>query len=106
MNKCSNFRPGALMADKETASAKPEPLMVYWQPGCTGCLRTKEFLTNHGVPFVSIVEAFLHLAENGKRLEIAAYNQDVPPHVASAHELVAFVHQVQQRFDEWWKRDG
>lgn len=26
---------------------------VYWQPGCTSCLRTKEFLTRNGVPFVS-----------------------------------------------------
>lgn len=27
---------------------------VYWQPGCTGCLRTKEFLTGHGIPYESI----------------------------------------------------
>jgi len=32
----------------------PEPLKVYWQPGCTGCLRMKEFLTKHGVEFVSV----------------------------------------------------
>jgi hypothetical protein len=31
-----------------------EPLKVYWQPGCTGCLRMKEFLTKHGVAFISI----------------------------------------------------
>jgi hypothetical protein len=30
-----------------------ETISVYWQPGCTSCLRTKEFLTRHGVPFVS-----------------------------------------------------
>ncbi len=29
-------------------------LRVYWQPGCSSCLKTKEFLTEHGVPFVSI----------------------------------------------------
>ncbi len=28
-------------------------IRVYWQPGCTSCLRTKEFLTKRGVPFVS-----------------------------------------------------
>jgi glutaredoxin len=28
-------------------------ISVYWQPGCTSCLRTKEFLTRHGVPFRS-----------------------------------------------------
>ena len=30
------------------------PFRVYWQPGCTSCLRTKEFLAAHGVPFESI----------------------------------------------------
>lgn len=28
-------------------------LTVYWQPGCTSCLRTKEFLREHGVEFES-----------------------------------------------------
>ena len=27
---------------------------VYWQPGCTSCLRAKEFLKEHGIPFESI----------------------------------------------------
>src|ERR1700682_2027161 len=31
-----------------------EPLKVYWQPGCSSCLRAKEFLTKYGVPFISI----------------------------------------------------
>jgi glutaredoxin len=30
-----------------------EPITVYWQPGCSSCLRTKEFLTKHRVAFVS-----------------------------------------------------
>jgi glutaredoxin len=30
-----------------------DEIKVYWQPGCTSCLRTKEFLTKHGVSFVS-----------------------------------------------------
>ena len=30
------------------------PLKVYWQPGCSSCLKTKEFLMEHGVPFVSV----------------------------------------------------
>jgi hypothetical protein len=29
-------------------AATPEPLKVYWAPGCTSCLRRKEFLTRHG----------------------------------------------------------
>ena len=34
--------------------ATNEEIRVYWQPGCSSCLRTKEFLTEHGVPFRSI----------------------------------------------------
>jgi glutaredoxin len=32
----------------------PDGLRVYWQPGCTSCLRTKEFLASRGVPFTPI----------------------------------------------------
>jgi uncharacterized damage-inducible protein DinB/glutaredoxin len=55
-----------------------QPLKVYWVPGCTGCLRMKEYLTKHGVAFVSInaladKEAFDDLARIGvKRVPIAA----------------------------------
>jgi glutaredoxin len=31
-----------------------ERVRVFWQPGCTSCLRTKEFLTGHGVDYESI----------------------------------------------------
>lgn len=27
---------------------------VYWQPGCSSCLRAKEFLTSHGIDFESV----------------------------------------------------
>jgi len=45
-----------------TAMGQPTPqalteaavVKAYWQPGCTSCLRMKEFLTKHGVAFVSI----------------------------------------------------
>jgi hypothetical protein len=45
---------------------------AYWQPGCTSCLRMKEFLAKHGVPFVSVnvledKEAFVELAALGVR---------------------------------------
>ena len=29
-------------------------LVVYWQPGCTSCLKTKEFLRSHGIEFRSV----------------------------------------------------
>ncbi len=31
-----------------------ERVKVFWQPGCTSCLRTKEFLTKSGVDYESI----------------------------------------------------
>ena len=45
---------------------------VYWQPGCTSCLRTKEFLTSNGIEFESInvrerAGAMTELAELGVR---------------------------------------
>lgn len=29
-------------------------IRVYWQPGCTSCLRTKEFLTLQGIDYDSV----------------------------------------------------
>jgi glutaredoxin len=34
--------------------ATADRVKVFWQPGCTSCLRTKEFLTRNGVDFESI----------------------------------------------------
>jgi len=31
-----------------------ERVRVFWQPGCSSCLRTKEFLSKHGVDYESI----------------------------------------------------
>lgn len=55
-----------------------QPLKVYWVPGCSGCLRTKEFLNKHGVKFISVnafadKAAFDELEKLGvKRIPIAA----------------------------------
>jgi len=55
----------------QSASEAPV-LKAYWQPGCTSCLRMKEFLTKHRVPFVSVnvledMDAFSELATLGIR---------------------------------------
>ena len=54
------------------AQSSPEASVIkaYWQPGCTSCLRMKEFLTEHGVPFASVNvledrDAFAELAMLG-----------------------------------------
>ena len=37
-----------------TAAEAQAPLKVYWQPGCSSCLKTKEFLLANGMEFESI----------------------------------------------------
>jgi glutaredoxin len=54
------------------ASVDDPAVKAYWQPGCTSCLRMKEFLAKHGVPFVSVnvledKDAFAELAVLGVR---------------------------------------
>ena len=54
------------------APAADDTIRVYWMTGCTSCLRTKEFLTRHGVPFLSRnvleePEAYEELAAFGLR---------------------------------------
>jgi len=65
------------------AQASPDTsIRAYWQPGCTSCLRMKEFLTKHGVPFVSVnvledKDAFAELATLGIRsVPIVRRDQD------------------------------
>ncbi len=59
--------------DDTAPSTAGETIKVYWQPGCSSCLRTKEFLTEHGVPFRSIdvladPQGFRDLQELGVRM--------------------------------------
>ena len=42
------------MTETTQTRSNDEPLTVFWQPGCSSCLRTKEFLAEHDVPFVSV----------------------------------------------------
>jgi glutaredoxin len=54
------------------ASVDGPAIKAYWQTGCTSCLRMKEFLTKHGVAFVSVnvledKDAFAELAALGVR---------------------------------------
>lgn len=47
------MRDRASVATRVERMVEPE-LIVYWQPGCTSCLRAKEFLREHGVAFRSV----------------------------------------------------
>ena len=60
------------------------PIRVYWQPGCTSCLRVKELLGAAGVPFESIN---VH-AEPGAVAELAALGVRAVPVVARGDAYV------------------
>ena len=56
-----------------TGTQTQAPLKVYWQPGCSSCLKTKEFLIANGIEFESINvleddSGFEELAELGLKL--------------------------------------
>ena len=38
----------------DTRNTAGAPLKVYWQPGCSSCLKTKEFLIENGIEFESV----------------------------------------------------
>jgi glutaredoxin len=68
------------------AATEREPeLRVYWQPGCSSCLRTKELLIRHGVPFVSIDV----LADERGFRELEALGVRMVPLVARGKEWVS-----------------
>lgn len=46
--------PAPNVMNTATPSSTPARIQVFWQPGCTSCLRTKEFLTAQGIEFESI----------------------------------------------------
>lgn len=46
--------PDAAAPDSATTAEGRPPLKVYWQPGCSSCLKTKEFLLENGQDFVSV----------------------------------------------------
>ena len=62
----------------------PAAYKVYWQPGCTSCLRTKELLRANGIEFESI-----NVREQaGAMAELAALGARSVPVVARGHEFV------------------
>ena len=59
--------------DETFTDGELPPVKVYWQPGCSSCLKTKEFLLDHGIPFVSVnvvddEEGFKELEALGVRM--------------------------------------
>jgi glutaredoxin len=68
---------------QETASGSAAPeIRAFWQPGCTSCLRMKEFLQRHGVPFTSVNV----LEEKGAMAELAALGVRTVPIIRRGSE--------------------
>ena len=70
------------MATHATKATSQAPLKAYWQPGCTSCLRMKEFLMRHGVPFVSVNV----LEDAGARDELAVLGTRSVPVISRGRE--------------------
>jgi glutaredoxin len=49
----TSLTPGRLEDGIMNSPTTDDVISVYWQTGCTSCLRTKEFLTKHNIPFRS-----------------------------------------------------
>jgi glutaredoxin len=61
-----------------------EPYTVYWQPGCTSCLKTREFLRAHGIAFESVNV----LADAGAQERLARLGVKSVPVVARGEQYV------------------
>ena len=59
-------------------------LKVYWRPGCSSCVKVKEFLNQHGVPFESIDVA----ARPEAMRDLLAFGVKTVPVVARGGEFV------------------
>ncbi|MBT8446139.1 MAG: glutaredoxin [Gammaproteobacteria bacterium] len=62
----------------------PEPIRVFWQPGCSSCLAAKEFLKSREVPFESVNV----LASDDAMAELAALGVRTVPVVARGSDYV------------------
>jgi glutaredoxin len=62
-------RKGILNVATTIPHVATDAIRVYWQPGCTSCLRTKEFLAKRGIAFISRNV----LADDGAMDELAVF---------------------------------
>lgn len=77
--------PGAATAamDRDPISSA-ETVRVFWAPGCTSCLRTKEFLTKQGV----VYEAINAASDPGAKEAMAALGARSVPVVAVGERFI------------------
>jgi len=69
----------------ERRGGEPVPdITVYWQPGCTSCLRAKEFLATHGIDFRSVNVR----SDTGAMEELSRLGVRTVPVVARGYEYV------------------
>jgi len=87
------------MQNMESGSAA---VTVFWQPGCTSCLRAKEFLESHSIDYVSVnvledPQALEHLRVLGVRTVPVVLRGDAFVLGQDIDELARFVGVMQQR---------
>jgi len=75
---------------------------VYWQPGCTSCLKAKEYLTSHGIRYRSInvheePAAVAHLASIGVKSVPVVERGDRYVMAQNLDELASFLGVAERR---------
>ena len=61
-----------------------DPITLYWQPGCTSCLRAKEFLSESGVRFQSV-----NVVEDASGFEqLAGYGVQAVPVITQGDRFI------------------
>ena len=61
-----------------------DPITLYWQPGCTSCLRAKEFLRENGIRFQSV-----NVAEDSSGFErLTAYGVQAVPVITQGDRFI------------------
>src|SRR6266702_2020224 len=105
-----------------------EKVKVFWQPGCTSCLRTKEFLTKSGVEYESINvhgnpagmeelrklgarsvpvvargDQFVFAQAIGDVIKFLDLKMQEAPALRSGKNIARFGESVLARLQAWWK---
>lgn len=92
-----------LSAAQRFAAQLPEDKLTALLPNLQNRKREYRALIAH---VGEIVECFVELVENARRLEYAHMDPPVPPQLRTRKELLSFLGSVQRRFDAWWTRRG
>ncbi|MGV6872824.1 glutaredoxin family protein [Pseudochelatococcus sp. B33] len=107
-----------MQGTRASSPVEPRPdISVYWKPGCSMCLKVKEFLTDLGVTFESLNVAAnpdaldelmasgvrgLPVVRRGEEMIIAQSLDDLAEFVGAAHDVAAREKLTQEQLLDRW----